>query len=586
MTPSTVVLGLNVYHGDASAALVRDGVVLAAVAEERLRRIKHWAGFPALAVRAVVREAQLSAHDVTHAAVARNSRSHLARKLAFTLQRRPSAALVASRLRHVRATHGVRGALADALAVDPGSVPRIHRVEHHRAHLASAVLTSPFEEAACCAIDGFGDFVSTSVGIGRAGSITILGRVHFPHSLGLLYTAIAQYLGFEEYGDEYKVMALAGYGGRRLVPTMQQLVTLTANGGFRLSLEYFRHWSDGATMEWDDGYPSIAAVYTPALEALLGPRRRPGEPLERRHQDVAHAVQTVFEDAVMHVLRALWDRTQLTDLCLAGGCALNAVANAQIPARTPFRRVFVPPAAGDDGTAVGAALDLSGRLAWRAGARALPGAALGPGHDVAAVEAAIGTLDGDDRFAVERLGSVEAVAEAAAESMAAGRIVAWYEGRSEWGARALGQRSIVADPSPPGMRDRINRAVKGREAFRPLAPSVLWDAFDTYFEGVRDPFMTRVARVRPEWRGALAAVTHVDGTARVHAVARAASPAYHRLIEAFAARTKLPVILNTSFNEREPIVDTPAQAVACFRRAGIDVLVLDRTIVRRVITDC
>jgi carbamoyltransferase len=581
VTGDRYVLGISAYHGDASAALLRDGILVAAVAEERLRRVKHWAGFPALAIQAVLRHAGVRGGDVSHVALARDSRAHLVRKATFALRRRPSPELVGARLRHARITAHIRRPLAAALGVSDRALPPVQRVEHHQAHLASAFLASPYAEAACCAVDGFGDFVSTSAGVGRGTTIAIERRVFFPHSLGVLYTAVTQYLGFPAYGDEFKVMALAAYGRRSLVPVLRRLITLTPDGGFALDLTYFRHAGEGAAMEWEAGYPSLASLYAPALEALLGPRRLPGETLTERHRDIACAVQAVFEDALMHVLAALWERTRLPQLCLAGGCALNAVANARIPERTRFREVFVPPAAGDDGTAVGAALDVWHRIAGAPRASVLHDAAYGPDHTEAEIAAAVERLEGDGSFAVVRLSDAGATGMAA-DIVAGGGIVGWYQGRSEWGARALGNRSIVADPRCREVRDRINALVKGREAFRPLAPSILWDAFGDYFDGVPDAFMTRVASIRPERCAAIPAVAHVDGTARVHAVRREANPAFYRLIEAFGARSGVPILLNTSFNESEPIVDTPAQAVDCFVRTGIDALVMESSVIRRV----
>lgn len=581
MTGDRYVLGISAYHGDASAALLRDGILVAAVAEERLRRVKHWAGFPARAIQSVLGHAGIRGGDVSRVALARDPGAHLLRKAAFALCRSPSVALMGGRIRHARAVGRIRRPLAAALGLPDRTLPPVHHVEHHRAHLASAFLASPYAEAACCAVDGFGDFVSTSAGVGEGTTIAIRRRVFFPHSLGVLYTAVTQYLGFEGYGDEFKVMALAAYGGRSLVPALRRLITLEAAGGFALDLTYFRHAREGAAMEWEGGYPVLAPVYASALEALLGPRRLPGEPLSQRHRDVASAVQAVFEDGLMHVLSALWESTRLPQLCLAGGCALNAVANALIPERTRFREVFVPPAAGDDGTAVGAALDVWHETTGAPRACVLRDAAYGPEHGGAEIDAAVARLEGDERYRIMRL-SREGVVCVAADIVASGGIVGWYQGRSEWGARALGNRSIVADPRCGDVRDRINALVKGREAFRPLAPSILWDAFGDYFVGVPDAFMTRVASIRPERRDAIPAIAHVDGTARVHAVRRETSPDFHRLIEAFAARSGVPILLNTSFNESEPIVDTPAQAVDCFIRTGIDALVIEGIVVRRV----
>ncbi len=581
MSRPVYILGLNAYHGDAAAALLRDGVLVAAVEEERLRRVKHWAGFPALAIRAVLREGGIRGSDLACVAVGRNPRAHVARKVAFTLRRRPAPKLIAERWRHTRAVQSLGCSLAEALEVPDDRVPSVHHVEHHRAHLASAFFVSPFPEAACVAVDGFGDFVSTSMGIGCGAGLEILDRVHFPHSLGILYTAITQYLGFPSYGDEYKVMALAAYGRPSRVREIRQLVRLTDAGGFELSLPFFRHWSTGAPMQWSGGAPTLERLYTAELEALLGPSRVLGDALEARHADIACSLQAVYETSLIHVLTASWERTHTPQLCLAGGCALNAVANGKIRARTPFREVYIPPAAGDAGTAIGAAYD-----AWHSTFRGRRGFAMdhafwGRAYDEDAIRAAL------DEHGVAcdhvRYESLDDVARAAAERIAAGDVVGWYQGRMEWGARALGHRSIVADPRRADVRDRINARVKGREAFRPFAPSIAVEAVADYFvDAVSDPFMTQACAVRPDKRSVIPAVTHVDGTARLHAVRRETEPEFHALITAFGTVTGVPVLLNTSLNEHEPIVDTPAQALDTFVRTGLDAIVLGTTLVRRV----
>ena len=580
MSRPTYVLGINAFHGDASAALLRDGALVAAVAEERLRRVRHWAGFPTLAIRAVLRAAGIRGDALASVAVGRNPRAHFGRKLGFVLRRRPARALMVTRLRNARAVGDIRGPLAESLEMPRRSLPAVHCVEHHQAHLASAFFASSFDEAACCALDGFGDFVSTSVAVGRGRSLDVLGRVFFPHSLGIMYTAVTQYLGFSSYGDEFKVMALAAHGRPAYVPELRRLVRLSDRGGFELDLRYFRHWSTGAPMEWDGGAPSISRLYTPELESLLGPPRQVEQALTARSANLACSLQAVFEECVFHVLGSLWEQTRLPRVCIAGGCALNGVATGKVRALSHFREVFVPPAAADDGTALGAA-----QYVWHqvlAGARG-PGirhAYWGSGYDEAEMRDAFSGL-GDDCEVVTYRSVVDA-ARAAAVLIAQGDVVGWYQGRGEWGARALGNRSIVADPRRPEVRERINSRMKGREPFRPFAPSVTVEALDDYFvNAYADPFMTQVFEVRPDKRDVIPAVTHVDGTARVHAVRRADNAAFYELIEAFEGLTGVPVLLNTSLNEHEPIVDTPRQALDCFDRAGLDAMVMGTTLLRR-----
>jgi carbamoyltransferase len=568
------VLGINAYHGDVSAALLRDGVLVAAVEEERFRRIKHYAGFPTMAVRSVLSEAGIRGADVDHVAISRSPSANLARKALYALTHRPDLSLIRDRLRNRRKVADVRVPLAEALGAPP---PALHFVEHHPAHLASAFFVSPFADAACCAVDGFGDFVSTSMAMGRGHALDVLRRVYFPHSLGMMYTAVTQYLGFPGFGDEFKVMGLAPYGKPTAVAEIRRLVTLTAGGTFELDLRYFRHWSDGVTMEWDDGYPTLGRVFTAQLESLLGPARAPEQALTTRHEDIAHSLQVVYEECFAHVLEGLWDLTRTPRLCLAGGCAMNSVANGKVRQRTPFREVYIQPAAGDNGTALGAAYYVWNQILGRDRSFVMEHGYWGPAHDEAGV---VGALDGG--FAIERFATPDAVARATAKLIADGHVVGWYQGRMEWGARALGNRSIVADPRRADIRDVINAKIKFREKFRPFAPSVAEEAIDEWFEGaVPDPFMIQVYPVRADKRAVIPAVTHVDGSGRLQTVSARTNPAYYGLIKAFEALTGVPLILNTSFNENEPIVDTPAQALDCFLRTKMDAIVLNTTLVRR-----
>ncbi len=577
------VLGLNAYHGDAAAVLLRDGEVVVAVAEERFRRVKHWAGFPTEAVRACLAHAEIEGGHVHHVAVGRDTRAHLGRKALYALKTRPGLGFLRDRLRNRSRVQDLRGPLAAALGVPEGRLPPVHAVEHHRAHLASAFYVSPFEEAAVAAVDGFGDFVSTSTGVGRGARLDVDRRVFFPHSLGLLYTAVTQHLGFPHYGDEFKVMGLAPYGRPTRVREVEALVRLDAGGGFRLALEHFRHAREGVEMTWEGGGPEVGRVFSPQADRLLGPARHPDEPLTDWHHDLAASLQVVFERALAHVLNALWERSRLPRVCLAGGCAMNSVANGRITELTPFREVYVPPAAADEGTALGAALDVWHRVLGGRRGPAMRHAGWGTGHpnaDVAALLAARGAAA--DGITVERFADDGARAAATARLLADGLVVGWFEGRMEWGARALGHRSILADPRRADMRERINAKIKFREAFRPFAPAVAIEALDTYFEGAApDPFMQRVFPVREAQRAVIPAVTHVDGTARPQAVAPEASPAFYGLIEAFARETGVPVLLNTSFNESEPIVESVEQALDCFLRTRMDALVVGHTLLRR-----
>ena len=579
---ATYVLGINAYHGDVSAALLRDGQLVAAVEEERFRRIKHWAGFPTLAIRSVLEMAGIRGQDIRHVAVSRDPKANLLRKGLFTIRHRPDLRLVLDRVRNAGKVRDLHGPLAAALGVPRDDLPAIHYVEHHPAHLASAFFVSPFEAAACCAIDGFGDFVSTSFAIGSRNHLEVLDKVYFPHSLGMMYTAVTQFLGFHGYGDEFKVMGLAPYGRPRHVDAVRQLVTLTDGGKFELSLDYFRHWSDGVEMEWDDGYPTLGRVYSDRLTHLLGPAREPSAPLTAREEDIAHSLQVVYEDCTMHVLNGLWEQTRQEAVCLAGGCAMNSVANGKVRQRTPFTSVYIQPAAGDNGTALGAAYWVWHETLRHERAFVMEHAYWGTSHNAERVLASVPDRDDLWEYDIQMCPTSADAARVAAALVASGHVVGWYQGRMEWGARALGNRSILADPRRSDVRELINTKIKFRERFRPFAPSIAEEALHDYFEdGAPDPFMQQVYPVRADKRSVIPAVTHVDGSGRLQTVSARTNPTYYTLIKEFERITGVPVVLNTSFNENEPIVDTPEQALDCFMRTRMDAIVLHNAVVRR-----
>jgi carbamoyltransferase len=580
-----LILGINAYHGDVAAVLLRDGELVAAVEEERFRRVKHYAGFPRDAIRACLRIAGVEGHDVDAIAVSRDPNAHLWRKGLFALRHVPSPSLIRDRAANAMSVRHLARVCATELGLDESHVaPRMHYVEHHAAHLASSYFASPFDDAAVCAIDGFGDFVSTSTGIGRGACLAIQNRVFFPHSLGLLYLAVTQFLGFPKYGDEFKVMGLAPYGEPIFAEKIRQLIHVSDEGELCLDLSYFTHWSGGMTMTWNDGEPEIGRVFTPKLELLLGPARRLEEPLGERHEAIAASLQRVYEDAAFRILRALHARVGNPRLCLAGGCAMNSVANGKVRAETPFTDVYIQPAAGDNGTALGAALHVWHR---QGGDRRfeMHHGYWGPQFDEADIAAAVDVRSGEiaaRQCTRTNTSSEQQLCEWTASRIADGRVVGWFQGRMEWGARALGNRSILADPRRRDMRDIINARIKFREKFRPFAPSVAVESLDDYFVGaVHDPFMIQVYPVRPEKRGVIPAVTHVDGSGRLQSVSRETNPRYWALIQAFGRQTGVPVLLNTSFNENEPIVLTPDEALDCFLRTDMDVLVMGSLVLQK-----
>ena len=570
------ILGINAYHGNSSAAIVCDGRLVAACEEERFNRVKYAAGFPAQAIRYCLREAGLTVGEVDHVAVPRNPWARLGTKVLYSL-RMPSFAL--ERARVLTKFTGIPEALAQALDTDPKSIrARFHRVEHHRAHLASTFFVSPFDRAAVLSADGLGDFASTMWAAGRGNRLDVLGTIAFPHSLGLYYSAVTQYLGFLKYGDEYKVMGLAAYGQPAYLDTFRTILQNKNKGsGFRLGLEFFTHHRAGPEMTWRDAgkTPELGRLFSEAMAARLGPARRPEEPVEQRHRDLAATLQARLEEVLFTILRALHARTGERSLCLAGGVAFNCVANGKIFDATPFEQVYVQPAAGDGGLAVGAAFYVLHQVLGEPRSFLMDHAYWGPQYSREEIRAAMETKNLQrSGFTVAELPEEE-LARTAAKHIAGGKILGWFQGRAEWGPRALGNRSIVVDPRRAEMKEILNRRIKHREVFRPFAPSILEESTGEYFEkSYPSPFMTLAYSVRPEKRGTIPAPTHVDGTGRLQTVSRDANPRYWRLIREFANLTSVPVVLNTSFNDNEPIVCRPEEALDCFLRTQMDALVL------------
>ena len=581
------ILGINAFHGDASVALVKDGELAGAMEEERLNRRKHCAGFPALAAKAVLEQAGVKPGELDHVAVSRDPKANLHKKILFAVQKRPSfTKLVKDRLANVAKVRGVDEALAAALGVERKALrAKFHAVEHHKSHISSAFFVSPFEEAACLSIDGFGDFVSTMRGVGRDRKLEILDRVEFPHSAGLFYTAVTQFIGFHRYGEEWKMMGLAPYGKPLYVEQLRQVIRPIANGHFELALDYFRHHTDGVEMTWDDGSPQMGLVFSPKLAELLGPARDPEDPeFFGKWADIAHSAQVVYEEIFFHVLENLQRRTGLTKLALAGGCALNSVANGKIFERTKFRELYAQPAAGDDGTAIGAAFYVEHAVLGRPREFVMRDAYTGVSFGDREIEAAIEKARGNGWEAgidVRRLDDGELYRQVAAAA-AGGKVVGWFQGRMEFGPRALGNRSIVADPRRADMKDILNKRIKHRETYRPFAPSVLEEKAAQIFERSEpSPFMMLVYKVREDQRARIPAVTHVDDTGRLQTVSAKTNPRYHALISEFERQTGVPLMLNTSFNEHEPIVATPGEALACYLKTRMDVLALGNWVLTR-----
>jgi carbamoyltransferase len=628
------ILGLNAYHGDSAACLIVDGKLVAAAEEERFRRAKHWAGLPTQAIDYCLREAGLDLRDVDHIAVNRKPGVNNLQRLGFVVTRWPHPKLMWQKVKNIRSAASIKETLESTYRMELKAT--VHHVEHHLAHLASAFLVSGFEEAACISIDGFGDFASTAMGFGRGDEVTIEDRVYFPHSLGIFYSALTQFLGFPHYGDEYKVMGLASYGEPNFLEPLREVVRIQSDGSFRLNLKYFRHHTDNVSYTWNDCTPAVGLLYRSTLLGLLGPARQPNEPLEQKHKDLARSVQATYEKAFFALLHALHKKYPCDNLALAGGCAMNSVANGKVYRRTPFKQMYLPAAAGDAGGAIGAAVYVHSQLATAAkleigkttaenvnGAspeaptadgrpsiigntqsetstpsstlglqastavalRPLVSAYLGPDATDQEIHALLDWRKNEIIYAdcvLSFEGVEEDLTRRTAEAIANGKVVGWFQGRMEWGPRALGNRSILADPRRADMKDILNAKIKRRESFRPFAPSILREAVSDWFETDDDvPFMMEVFQIRAPKRSFIPAVTHVDGSGRLQTVHKDTNPRYYRLIEHFRELTGVPMVLNTSFNENEPVVCYPEEALDCFLRTQMDVLVMGNFYVER-----
>ena len=572
------ILGINAYHAGASACLIHDGKLIAAVEEERFNRRKYWAGFPVEAIKYVLASGGITAYDLSHIGISRNPSANLMKKVLFALSKRPNLNLIRERITNFTEVRDPKAKLAEALGLDVYALrAQIHNVEHHQAHMASAFYVSPFQDAAVLSVDGMGDFVSTMWGAASNTDLSVHGSINFPHSLGFFYTAISQWLGFHKYGDEGKVMGLASYGEPIYLDKMRQIVRLQRDGTFELNLDFFAIHTEGVTMSWEGGDPLLGKLYSPKLIEHLGEPCVPSNEITKHHEDVAASLQAMLEEAEFALVRKLQRDTGQKALCMAGGVALNSAFNGKVLPETEFEDIYIHPAAGDAGTSLGVCYYIWHQTLGKPRSFVMNHSYTGPQFNNGTIEKSLK----EQNLIYQAFEETELV-EQATEIVAAGDVLGWFQGRLEWGPRALGNRSIIADPRRDDMKDILNARIKHREKFRPFAPSILMDNVAEYFDqNYPDPFMIKVYNVLPEKRAEIPAVTHVDGSGRLQTVDRKYSPLYWDLINAFKDRTGVPVVLNTSFNENEPIVCTPQEAIDCFMRTKMDALAIGNYLVQK-----
>jgi carbamoyltransferase len=573
-----IVLGINAHHADSSAAIFRDGVMIAATEEERFRRIKHWAGFPSIAVEFCLKEAGVTLAEVDHIAIGRDPKAKFMKKL-FFFAKHPfhSLKFVKDRLGNSKKVTGIEEDLASLSGLDAATIKqKIHQVEHHRSHLASAFFASPFDEAAVLSIDGSGDFSTTMMAIGRGTQIEVIDSIDFPHSIGIYYTAFTQLLGFPHYGDEYKVMGLAPYGEPKYVEKLRKVIKWKEGGLFELDLSYFRSATQGF-IAYENNIPIVPSLFGSKMEDEFGPARKKEEPLTQDHKDLAASVQRFTEETIFHILKGLHKRTGINKVCIAGGVAQNSVANGKLTRNTPFTEVYIPSAGHDAGISMGAAQYVYHHELNSKRVAPIYNAYTGARFSNDEIEAVLKAKN----IAYKKYSDEELYNKVADRLIDAG-VIGWFSGRAEFGPRALGARSILADPRRNDAKELLNSKIKRRESFRPFAPSILKEYVSEYFE-VNDivPFMEKVFPIKKEKQASIPAVTHVDGTGRLQSVDKTVSPRYHQLIKTFFDKTGVPILLNTSFNENEPIVNSPSEALDCFLRTSMDMLVMENIIVER-----
>lgn len=574
-----VVLGLNVYHGDSSACIYIDQKLICAFEEERFTRQKHWAGFPAIAIRECLKEANISIGDVDHIAVSRNPRENFERKVLHAIKYRFNLGSLKQRIFNTVKAGSLEYDFSKEFGLPVAFFKeKIVNVEHHRSHLASAFFASPFKESAVISIDAFGDFCSTMLAVGNGNKLNVLEKVLFPHSIGIFYTAFTQYLGFPYYGDEYKVMGLAPYGEPRYLKEMEEILCLEDDGLFHLNLDYFVHHRKGiSTKIFESNDPTPSVIFSDKMIERFGSVRKKEEELSQVHRDLAASVQRHCENAIFHLLKRLSKLTSSSNVCIAGGVAQNSVANGKITRSTPFTSVYIPPAGHDAGTCIGSALYFMNQVLDKPRIDPM----FNPYTGSMASDEEIEQLLTEANLSFQKLNDVE-LFDRVTDCIIDGGVVGWFQGRAEFGPRALGHRSILADPRRNDVKEILNLKIKRRESFRPFAPSILIEQVDDYFETVDYvPFMEKVFVIKAAMRNRIPAVTHVDGTGRLQTVDKRIEPKYYGLIERFYQKTEVPVLVNTSFNENEPIVNRPKEALDCFLRTKMDMLVLGNFIIER-----
>jgi carbamoyltransferase len=576
------ILGINAYHGDAAACIFKDNKILAAAEEERFTRIKHTAGFPIKAIKFCLDMAQISIDQVDHITINKNPNQKLLKKILFASTKLFNLNFIKNRFYNFKKINSIKDEFESHFKIKINS--KIHNIDHHTAHIASSVFFSGMKNSNFISVDGFGDFVSTVTGYFDGKKITKFNEVLFPHSLGLFYTAMTQYLGFMNYGDEYKIMGLAPYGKPQYVDKLRKIIKYDRKNLFRLNLKYFLHHLGNVDMTWLNGEPKISKVFSSELEKLLGTHRKKDEDLTQYHKDVAASTQKIFEEILINIVNDLYEKNRNENLCISGGSGMNSVANGILSEKTKYNKIYIPPAPGDAGGSLGSAVYQINKIN-NTSTQFDDNPYLGPAYSDQVIK-----KDIDDNMekiknnsiSINKFDKFEQLSLNISKELSNGKIVGFFNGRMEWGPRALGNRSILADPRNINMREILNVKIKRREIFRPFAPSILEEETKNWFDTVdKVPFMSKVFQVKNEKQHIIPSVTHIDGTGRLQTISKNYNPQFYKLISDFFKITKVPLLLNTSFNENEPIVCNPKEALDCFLRTKMDILVLGNYVLYR-----
>ena len=577
------IIGINAYHADSSACIIKDGKLITAVEEERFTRIKHHAGFPKHSIKHCLESCNIKLSDVDYLAINRDPKANNLKRILYVLKNRPNLKLLIDRFKNRNKYQSIKNILNHEFNNDKFQ-GEVVNIEHHLAHLSSCFHVSPFEESCIISVDGFGDFASTVWGYGEKNDINIDKRIHFPHSLGIFYQSITQYLGFKNYGDEYKIMGLAPYGKPKYLNELKKILFIKSNGVFELNLKYFDFHKSNFKYTWDSGLVHVDNLYSNSLEKLLGRSRQKSEDLTQFHKDIAHSTQKLYEEAFLNIVNSLYEKYKSKNLCIAGGCGMNSVANGKVKQLSKFENIYIQPAAGDAGGAIGSAFSTYLNKLNNKRTFVMNHAYWGNSYNSKYITNAIETkkLNTNNSFEIKNMNNTNELCKDVANHISNGKVIGWFQGRMEWGPRALGNRSILGDPRRKNMKDILNVKIKRRESFRPFAPSILEEYSKDWFNiDDKVPFMMKVYQIKDNKKELIPAVTHVDGSGRLQTVNKEQNEKYHMLINEFFKLTKIPMLLNTSFNENEPIVCKPEEAIDCFLRTKMDVLVIENNLIIR-----